>query len=292
VKLTAYFGERARADGGFLADALVDVFARHRLATSIVLRGAEGFGAKHGLRTDRLLTLSEDLPMVAVAVDSAERIEAAADEVRALEFSGLVTLERTSTGPRPEPAKLTVYLGRREQYRAVVDLLHRHGLSGATALLGVDGTAGGERERARFFSRNARVPVMVVAVGDVGPVLPELGGLVFTVERIREDLGEPPPGAWRKLNVHGDERTGPELLRALRRAGAAGATVLRGVHGYHGPHAPYGDTLFQLRRRVPTLTVVLDTPDRTRAWLPIAHAHGGLVTSELVPAVSGTDLAD
>ena len=34
------------------------------------MRGVEGFGAKHHLRTDRLLTLSEDLPLVSVAVDT------------------------------------------------------------------------------------------------------------------------------------------------------------------------------------------------------------------------------
>ena len=48
-----------------------------QLQTSLVLRGVAGFGVKHHLRTDRLLTLSEDLPLVAVAVDTRARIEAA-----------------------------------------------------------------------------------------------------------------------------------------------------------------------------------------------------------------------
>ena len=52
VKLTTYFGERQRAGGRFLADRLVDVYAQHELRTSLVLRGSEGFGAKHGHRTD------------------------------------------------------------------------------------------------------------------------------------------------------------------------------------------------------------------------------------------------
>ena len=60
-----------------------------------------------------------------------------------------------------EETKLTVYLGRQERvyrvpaFMAVCDLLHRRGVAGATALLGVDGTAHGRRERAAFFSRNA-----------------------------------------------------------------------------------------------------------------------------------------
>jgi PII-like signaling protein len=71
IKLTSYFGERRRVAGdGFAADALLDLYGRHEVATSILLRGAEGFGAKRHQRTDLSLTLSEDLPLIAVAVDS------------------------------------------------------------------------------------------------------------------------------------------------------------------------------------------------------------------------------
>ena len=80
-KLTTYFGERDRAGDGFLADALTGIYARHALLTSVLLRGAEGFGAKLRLQSQRLLTLSEDLPVVAVAVDSRERIRHSLAEV-------------------------------------------------------------------------------------------------------------------------------------------------------------------------------------------------------------------
>ena len=71
-------------------------------------------------------------------------------------------------------------------------------------------------------------------------------------------------------------------------AGAAGATSLRGVWGYHGDHAPHGDTMWQLRRRVPIVTVVIDTPDRIARWFEIVDeltAETGLVTSELIPQI-------
>ena len=70
LKLTTYFGERDRHNGRFLADELLELYARHEFQTSILLRGIEGFGIKHRLQTQRLLTLSEDLPLVAIAVDS------------------------------------------------------------------------------------------------------------------------------------------------------------------------------------------------------------------------------
>jgi PII-like signaling protein len=337
LKLTVYFGERDRVPGGFLADALTAIYARHRLQTSLVMRGMEGFGAKHQLRSDRLLTLSEDLPLVSVAVDDRASIEAALVEVTQLRFDGLVTVERArmltgglgptrvSTEPHEE-TKLTVYVGRqhraagRPAHEALVDLLHRRGVAGATVMLGVDGTAHGVRRRAAFFGRNADVPLMVVAVGDGGRIaelLPELDEMLerplVTLERVRvckrdgRKLAEPHElpdrdasglGLWQKLMVYAGEqsrhRSRPlhsELIRELRRAGAAGATSLRGIWGYHGDHAPHGDSFWQLRRRVPVVSVIVDTPERSRRWFTIVDEltdETGLVTSETVPAFRAT----
>ncbi len=330
LKLTVYFGERARVDGRFVAERLIEIYARHELEASLVLRAVEGFGAKHGLRTDRLLTLSEDLPLVAVAVDVRARIEAARREVEAVPFSGLVTLERArlltghhAGGRLPlEPgsaAKLTVYVGRQERvgrtpaYEAIVDRLHDRGVAGATVLLGVDGTKHGVRERARFFGRNADVPLMVVAVGEgegIAAALPELTEILarplVTLERVevcKRDgarlaaptrVSSADPEARQKLTVyageqsrHGGRPLSHALVRELRRAGAAGATSLRGVWGYHGDHRPHGDSFWALRRRVPIVTVILDTPERMRGWWEIVDRltdETGLVTSETVPA--------
>ena len=93
---------------------------------------------------------------------------------------------------------------------------------------------------------------------------------------------------WQKITVYTSEATGQhdELVHRLRRAGAAGATVLRGVWGYHGDHAPHGDRLLQLRRRVPVLTILVDTPENVGRWAPVVEevtATTGLVTSEIVP---------
>jgi PII-like signaling protein len=325
LKLTTYFGERDRAGGAFLADALVELYARHRLRASLVMRGVGGFGVKHHLHTDRLLTLSEDLPMVSVAVDERARIEGALGEVVALSGDGLITLERTAVGPisGQDATKLTVYVGRGERVEgrpahvAVVDVLHRHGVAGASVLLGVDGTVRGERRRARFLAANAQVPMMIIAIGDAEPIAAALAQLrtllddpLVTLERVRVckrdgATVEPPQVAtatdpsglavWQKMMVycgeqsrHGDEPLASALIRALRRAGAAGATALRGVWGYHGDHAPHGDRLLQLRRRVPVVTVIVDTPEQIARWFAIVDEltdETGLVTMEQVPAM-------
>jgi PII-like signaling protein len=366
LKLTTYFGERQRVAGRFLADAQLDLFGHHEVATSIMLRGAEGFGLKHHLRSDRLLTLSEDLPLVSIAVDVRPRIEAVLEQLRAVQQTGLITLERArmlrdDIGPVALPedlheaTKLTVYVGRQERvYRvpafvAVCELLHRRGVAGATVLLGVDGTAHGERERARFFGGNADVPMMIIAVGSgtsIGRVLPELGALLrrplVTLERVRvckrdgELIERPPalpgtdsygnggtrpgPGAepapitevprsrpsgeamWQKLmiftsegSLHDGQPVHRAIVQRLRRSGARGATALRGVWGFAGSHPPHGDRLFQLGRRVPVLTVVVDSPERIAESFTAVDeltAEHGVVSSEMVPAlatVSGRD---
>jgi len=195
----------------------------------------------------------------------------------------------------------------------------QHGKAdGATALLGVDGTAHGRRQRAAFFSRNAEVPMMIIAVGageQIGRVLPELGALLrrplLTLERVRvckrdgrslalPDGTGPGGGPWQKLMVYTSETVRHQgqpvhraIVRRLRSAGLSGATTLRGIWGFHGDHAPHGDRLLQLGRHVPTVTIVIDTTER------IAGAYGiideltserGLVTCETISCLDEAGL--
>jgi PII-like signaling protein len=99
TKLTVYFSERTRTGEGFLADALLELYGRHRIHTSVLLRGADGFGVHHGLHTDRLLSASENLPAVSIAVDTRERIDAALPDVQALASgAGLITSASSRIG--------------------------------------------------------------------------------------------------------------------------------------------------------------------------------------------------
>jgi len=341
AKLTSYFGERQRTSGRFTADALLDLYGRHQIAASILLRGTEGFGARQRPRTDRSLSLSEDLPLIAVAVDARPRIEEIRSEAAGLTRNGLVTVERArmltgDIGPLVLPedlleaTKLTIYLGRTERvYRvpafvAVCDLLRRRGVAGATVLLGVDGTAHGQRQRAAFFSSNAETPVMVIAVGSgdrIGRVLPELSGLLrrplLTLERVSickrdgitlgdapqapsltDDIGAP---SRQKLMVYTSEAAQYHgqpihraIIRRLRAAGISGATTQRGIWGFHGDHRPHGDRLLQLGRHVPAVSIVIDTPERIATAYSVIDeltAQQGLVTSEPVTAIRSTRAA-
>ncbi len=94
IKLTTYFSERDRSSGGLLADALFEPYERHEVHTSVLLRGAEGFGQHNRLQTDRLLSLSENLPAVSIAIDNRERIERALPDVLRVATHGVISPER------------------------------------------------------------------------------------------------------------------------------------------------------------------------------------------------------
>jgi PII-like signaling protein len=341
VKLTTYFGERDRSPQGLLADELLEIYAEHEVRASVLLRAAEGFGRLHHLHTDRLLSLSEDLPVVSIALDTPERIDSLLQRVLLVQRKGLITLERTGLAPDDrdgaraaaegmEAEKLTVFVGSRESvgvtaaFAQICDVLHRRGLAGASVLLGVDGLRGARRERARFFSRNANVPLMIEAVGSrdrVAAVLPELRSMLreplITLERARVckrdgELLQAPHGLaragehgralWRKLTVysshdatHDGRPLHLEIVRRLRASDSAGVTCMAGIWGFHGDRPPHGDRFLQIRRHVPVVTVAIDSPERTaRSFAIVDELTGehGLVTSEDVPAMRALSAAE
>ncbi len=93
AQMRFHFGERDRCGEGSLETAVMDACVRRRVEAAVLLRGVEGFGAKHRLRTDRVLSLSEDGPLVAVAVGDGEVVEGLARDLEEMEGEGLLVFE-------------------------------------------------------------------------------------------------------------------------------------------------------------------------------------------------------
>lgn len=97
VRLTVVVGEEDRHHHGPLATQVVHRAHAAGLAGASVFRGCEGFGAGSRVHTARILSLSEDLPLSVVVVDTAEKVEAFLPVLGALlagsGAGGLVTLE-------------------------------------------------------------------------------------------------------------------------------------------------------------------------------------------------------
>lgn len=92
-RLTVFIGESDRYHHKPLYAEIVHRAHQAGLAGASVLRGIEGFGASQHVHTTRILSLSEDLPIVIVIVDAAERIERFALELDDLIVEGLVVID-------------------------------------------------------------------------------------------------------------------------------------------------------------------------------------------------------
>jgi uncharacterized protein len=76
------------------------------LAGATVLRGCEGYGASSLIHTTRLLSLTEDLPVVVIIVDTEEKIREFLPRLDELVTEGMVILDQVEVlryegKPRP-----------------------------------------------------------------------------------------------------------------------------------------------------------------------------------------------
>ncbi len=92
-RLTIFVGESDRVGHTPLATEIVHCAHAAGLAGASVFRGVEGFGASNHLHTTRVLSLSDDLPMAIVIVDTDERIQSFLPVLEELITEGLVIID-------------------------------------------------------------------------------------------------------------------------------------------------------------------------------------------------------
>jgi len=94
VRLTIYFGERDQWEGRPLSKVLVELMRTRGMWGCTVTRGLLGFGKRSVLHAALPLRLSEDLPLVLVAVDAERKVQALLPELERMVKDGLITLEK------------------------------------------------------------------------------------------------------------------------------------------------------------------------------------------------------
>ena len=92
--LRIFVGESDRWHGKPLYEAIVELLRREKFSGVTVLRGVGGYGSSSIYHTEKILRLSQDLPIVVEVVESSERIEAILPQLDEMIGGGLVTLEK------------------------------------------------------------------------------------------------------------------------------------------------------------------------------------------------------
>jgi uncharacterized protein len=92
--LRIFIGENDRFEHRPLFEAIVAKAREKGMAGATVLRGPLGFGHSSHVHTEKILRLSEDLPIVIEVVDSPDKIDQFTSVVGPMMASGLITLEK------------------------------------------------------------------------------------------------------------------------------------------------------------------------------------------------------
>jgi len=103
-----HIGESDKWHGKSLHEAIVEMLRKEKFSGATVLRGVGGFGSSSVYHTDKILRLSQDLPIVVEVIESTERIEQILPRLDEMVEGGLITLEKVRDSLRDGVYRVTV----------------------------------------------------------------------------------------------------------------------------------------------------------------------------------------
>jgi uncharacterized protein len=89
-----HIGESDKWHGKPLHEAIVTLLRKEGFSGATVLRGVGGYGGSSVYHTDKLLRLSQDLPLIVEVVEYTDRIEKVLPQLDQMLGGGLITLEK------------------------------------------------------------------------------------------------------------------------------------------------------------------------------------------------------
>jgi len=92
--MRVHIGESDKWHGKSLHEALIELFRSEGFSGVTVLRGVGGYGSSSRYHTEKILRLSQDLPIVVEVVEFSERVEEILPRLDEMIGGGLITLEK------------------------------------------------------------------------------------------------------------------------------------------------------------------------------------------------------
>ena len=89
-----HIGESDKWHGKPLYEAIVEMLRKEGFSGVTVLRGVAGYGGSSIYHTDKILRLSQDLPIILEVIETQERIDQMLPRLDEMVDGGLITLEK------------------------------------------------------------------------------------------------------------------------------------------------------------------------------------------------------
>lgn len=94
VLMRIHIGESDKWHGKPLYQAILEMLRKEGFSGATILRGVAGYGSASRVHTEKILRLSQDLPVVIEVVEDSARIEGLLPRLDEMIGGGLITLEK------------------------------------------------------------------------------------------------------------------------------------------------------------------------------------------------------
>ena len=91
-KVTIYVSQDQKYHRDSVYAAILEFLFSRRVSGAIVTRGIAGFGAEHHMQTDRILALTENLPMKLEFVETADKVTELLPKLQEMAGNGLIAM--------------------------------------------------------------------------------------------------------------------------------------------------------------------------------------------------------
>jgi uncharacterized protein len=91
-KVIIYVGQDQKYHRDSVYAAILEFLFRSKVSGAMVTRGIAGFGADHHMQTDRILALTENLPMKVEFIETAEKVAELLPKLKEMAGTGVIAM--------------------------------------------------------------------------------------------------------------------------------------------------------------------------------------------------------
>lgn len=91
-RVIIYVGQDQKYHGDSVYAAILEFLFRSKVSGAMATRGIAGFGADHHMHTDRILALTENLPMKVEFIETPEKVAELLPKLKEMVGTGLIAI--------------------------------------------------------------------------------------------------------------------------------------------------------------------------------------------------------